>query len=152
MKRRPATRAWPEVPVLRWLYGDREIGRQKERRAPVNSSSFCQLKNRQQARAMPGDIKMPLSSFRKKTFSFPPACPLPSPPKDVQHEGQRSCQSSLDGSSPLQQDFSCLNKLICQSDIRSLKKPRSSGNSVATPTDGNAAHGFYSPQPGLPSR
>lgn len=69
---------------------------------------------------------MPLSSSRKKmgrkTFSFPLACPFPSPPKDIQHEGQCSCQSSLDGGSPLQQDFSCLNKLICRSDIRSLKK------------------------------
>lgn len=102
-------------------------GEKKKRRAPVNSSSFCQLKNRQKARAMPGDIKMPLS-FRKKTgrktFSFPLAFPLPSPPKDTEHEGQCRCQSSLDGSSSLQQDFCCLNKLICQSDIHSLKKKK----------------------------
>lgn len=155
VKCRPATQAWPEVPVLRWLYGDREIGRQKEKRALVNSSSFSQLKKRQQARAMPGDTKMPLSSFRKKmgrkNFSFPLACLLPSPPKDIQHEGQYSCQSSLDGSSPLH-DFSCLNKLVCQTDIRSLKKDRSSGNSVATPTEGNTAPSLHIPQPGLSSR
>lgn len=46
-------------------------------------------------------------------------CPLSSPPKDIQHGGQCSCQSSPNGSSPLQQDLSCFNKLICQSDILS---------------------------------
>lgn len=152
VKCRIATRAQPEVPVLQWLYSDWEIGKQKERRSLVNSSSFCQVKNRQKVRAMLGDTKMPLSSSRKrmgrKIFSFPLACSLPSPPKDIQHEGQCSCQSSLDGSSPLQQHFSCFNKLICQSDIRSLKK-RSSGNSITTPTDGNAVYGFHTPQPGL---
>lgn len=66
-------------------------------------------------------------------------CPLPSPPKDIQHGGQCSWQSSLDGSSPLQQDLSCFNKLICQTFQR--QKTRPSGNSVAT--DRNAACGFH---------
>lgn len=66
-------------------------------------------------------------------------CPLPSPPKDIQHGGQCSCQNSLDGSSPLQQDSSCFNKLIGLT--FQAQKTRSSGNSVAT--DGNAARGFH---------
>lgn len=75
----------------------------------------------------------------KKTFPFPLTCPLPSPPKDIQHGGQCSCQSSLDGSSPLQQDLSCFNKLICQT--FQAQKSRPSGNSVAK--NGNAACGFH---------
>lgn len=46
-------------------------------------------------------------------------CPLLSLPKDIQQGGQCSCRSSPDGSSPLQQDLSYFNKLICQSDIPS---------------------------------
>lgn len=106
VKRRPAAQVWSDVPVLRWHYGDRESSRQEERRAPVNSSCFCQLKTKQKARAMPGGMKMPPSSFWRWMGRKTLVCPLPSPPGTL---GQ--C-SSLDCSSPLQQDSSCFDKLI----------------------------------------
>lgn len=79
--------------------------------------SFSQVgggKKKKMVRAIPKSVKILLASFRKtmgrKTFSFASSSPLPSLPIDIQVEVQTSCQSSLDGSSPLQQDFCCLNK------------------------------------------
>lgn len=85
-------------------------------REDPESCSFSQVGGggKKKVRAITKSVKILLASFRKtmgrKTFSFTSSSPLPSLPKHIQVEVQTSCQSSLDGSSPLQQDFCCLNK------------------------------------------
>lgn len=66
----------PEVPVLRWHYGDWESGRQEERRALANSSSFCQAKAESNAKRCKSTTVLLQKKRWGKRLCTPPSFPI----------------------------------------------------------------------------